>query len=244
MKRKFFATTMALLLSVTMLAGCGDSDIDDRSASKDRKQQTAKNDYKEKDDNGSTPVITGQQVDTDEYDEYDENGENNDHDSYDNRGGYDDHDRYDDRDYYNDHDDYDNYNNEGIKNPNPQVVDNSAKANYLYDIKIIAEMAAEMENIDDSGDPDEMMDLFRNIVGELNVKTPEGKAIKDDIQSMVKILEIVLNDPNDMEKVMQAYTELLNLIDKMESDMENLVEAAENAGIDESDLAELDMILY
>ena len=125
-----------------------------------------------------------------------------------------------------------------------QVGNNSAKEDYLNDIMTIIETSTAIGNINDFSDIDAAIDLFRNLVTELNVKTPEGKKFKEDLQAMVKSLELMLADPEDTSKLMQAYTEIMNLSDKMNSDIEDLIEAAENAGVTDSDFPDMDMYMY
>lgn len=113
----------------------------------------------------------------------------------------------------------------------------SAKDDYLSDITEIAEFSQGFENISD--DPAEMVGAVETLLKDLNVKTSEGKAIKDDYQEMVDILNTMLNNQDDADALMEALGNLTTIYGKIEDDAEKFVDAAEKAGVDEDDIEEL-----
>lgn len=113
----------------------------------------------------------------------------------------------------------------------------SSKNDYLSDISEIAEFSQGFENISD--DPAEMVGAVEKLLKDLNVKTPEGIAVKDDYQEMADILNTMLKNQDDADALMSALSDLTKIYEKIEDDAEKFVDAAEKAGVDDDDIKDL-----
>lgn len=120
---------------------------------------------------------------------------------------------------------------------------NSLADDYLNDIKELVEFS-EAAGLDDD-DPVAMIAAMQSLVSNLQVKTPEGLAIKADLQDMIDLL-------NDMMLNMDTWTEdsfdaalnrIMEISEAAEAHLEAFEKAATAAGIDMDSLDELDDIL-
>lgn len=110
----------------------------------------------------------------------------------------------------------------------------SSKDDYLNDFNEIAEFYQDMADISD--DPDEIASLLKD----MNVKTSEGKAMKDDFQELVNIMNTMLENQDDADVLMKALGDLSDLYESIEEHAENFVDAAEKAGVSDDDLEDFD----
>ena len=115
----------------------------------------------------------------------------------------------------------------------------SSKDDYLDDIREINSL----NDADISSDPEEMADDLNDILKDLKLKTPEGKAIKKDLQDMVDILDrMVKNIDNlDEDEAEEMYNDIMEIYDRLEDHVNDFIEAAEEAGVDDDDVADLDI---
>lgn len=110
----------------------------------------------------------------------------------------------------------------------------SSKDDYLNDLNEIAEFYQDMAGISD--DPGEMASLLKD----MNVKTSEGKAMKDDFQELINIMNTMLENQDDADVLMKALGDISDLYESIEKHAENFVDAAEKAGVDDDDLEDFD----
>ena len=110
---------------------------------------------------------------------------------------------------------------------------------YLDDIEGISSL----NDADISSDPEEMADDLNDVLKELKLKTPEGKAIKKDLQDMVDILDKMVKNMDDLDEdeAEKMYNDLMEIYDKLEDHVNDFIEAAEDAGVDDNDIADLDI---
>lgn len=108
------------------------------------------------------------------------------------------------------------------------------------------EAFAGLEDLEDiSDDPEEMIKDMNSIVKGIKVSTPEGKAVKKDLQDFVDLMDKILNKMDDLDEgeAMDLYNDLLQLTSDMEKDLKAFQDAAVKAGVDESEFGDLDFDL-
>ena len=137
-----------------------------------------------------------------------------------------------DRDRYEEDED-DNKDRSSRKDRDEDDNDGTSKEAYLKDVRAIVEAAENMENL--SSDPNDGVKELKAIVNSLKVKTPEGKAVKADLEKMSKAMDKLAENEDDED----AFDDLMEAMGDFTSDLQELVEAAEEAGVDEDDLADL-----
>lgn len=115
----------------------------------------------------------------------------------------------------------------------------TSKDDYLDDIEEISTL----EDADVSDDPEEMADDLNDVLKNLKLKTPEGKAIKKDLQDMVDILDKMVKNMDDLDEdeAEEMYNDLMDIYDKLEDHVDDFEKAAEDAGVDDDDVADLDI---
>lgn len=119
----------------------------------------------------------------------------------------------------------------------------SSADDYVSDIETMAGMTD--INFDNMMS-EEGLEEVKSEINKLKFSTKEGKALKDDMLEMTKIVEDLLEmmeDPEnaDLEKA-QKYTEdLTELQEKVQEDAEAFIEAAEAAGVEDEDLEDIDL---
>ena len=119
----------------------------------------------------------------------------------------------------------------------------SSVDDYVSDIETMAGMTD--INFDNMMS-EEGLEEVKSEINKLKFSTKEGKALKDDMLEMTKIVEDLLEmmeDPEnaDLEKA-QKYTEdLTELQEKVQEDAEAFIEAAEAAGVEDEDLEDIDL---
>lgn len=265
MKKKIFATVMALLLSAVMLAGCGDSSNDVDRSSRNRREHSDEKDDKEDDSDDGGWLSTW----IDGTSSEDGGSMGNDHTSSvendDITGDITDASRPTDKDGSfivgddNEPNDGDITQSSGSTSPAdngiqtggsnvPSSGSNSAAGsstsadNYINDLKEFLKMS-ESETLE-YDDADAMIKSMRDLVNHLNVKTPEGLALKIDMQELVDLLNEAYN--TDKRDDIKYITDLENRLDKIlesfSEHMEAFEDAAIAAGVDIDSMTELDDI--
>ncbi|MCH5342132.1 MAG: hypothetical protein J1E01_11770 [Acetatifactor sp.] len=265
MKKRIFATVMALLLSAAMLAGCGDSSKEvDRSSRNKRERSYEKDDEEDDSDDGgwlSNWIDSDSSEDEDSMGNAQASSENNDGAS---------HPTDEDDPYFvgddNEPNDEDITTSSGPTSPSdngiptggnnvpssgsndaadssaPSTGSSTSADDYLNDLREFSKFGETTELEDD--DPFAMIAAMQSLVSNLQVKTTEGLAIKADLQDMIDLL-------NDLMSHMENWTEdnfdaALNRIEEIseaaEAHMKAFESAALAAGVDMDSLDELDDI--
>lgn len=117
----------------------------------------------------------------------------------------------------------------------------TSKDDYLDDIEEISSLS----DADISSDPEEMADDLNDILKDLKLKTPEGKDIKKDLQDMVDILDKMVKNMDDLDEddAEEMYNDMMEIYDDLEKHVNDFIEAAEDAGVDDDDVEDLDIDL-
>lgn len=113
----------------------------------------------------------------------------------------------------------------------------TSKNDYLNDV----EEFATLNNADISSDPEEMADDISAALKDLKLKTPEGKAVKEDMEQLIDLLDKITKNMDDLDE--DIYNDMLEIYENIEKDMEDFVNAAEEAGVDEDDVEALNFQL-
>ena len=245
MRKKILVTVMALILSAAMLAGCGNSSKDDDRSSRNRRERSYEEvdeDDEDDDTNGgwfskwNDSASTGNNLDSP-----DDNDDINDDEDIASSGGF------ASSSDNNTQTDGSNVPASGSNNAAgssaPSNGSNTSTDDYINDLKEFLKMS-ESETLEDD-DIDAMIKSLRDLVNNLNVKTPEGLAIKTDMQDTVDILnEMMLLFYTDKWDDESYITDLENRMDKILESVEEHMDAFENAaiaaGVDVDSLTELD----
>lgn len=109
----------------------------------------------------------------------------------------------------------------------------SAKKDYENDLKELnGDIAEDLE------DPDELKDSIKD----WNLKTSEGKAIKEDLMDLMDVLSdaMAIDENTSEDEVDKLQEDIEKLEDKINDDVDDFKDAAEDAGIDKADLADLE----
>ena len=117
----------------------------------------------------------------------------------------------------------------------------TSKDDYLDDIEEISSLS----DADISSDPEEMADDLNDILKDLKLKTPEGKDIKKDLQDMVDILDKMVKNIDDLDEddAEEMYNDMMEIYNDLEDHVNDFIEAAEDAGVDDDDVEDLDIDL-
>lgn len=109
----------------------------------------------------------------------------------------------------------------------------TSEKDYLKDAKEIVEAAEGMENL--SSDPKDGVKELKAIVKSMKVRTPEGKQLKADLKKMSNAASKLSKNDNDEDAMKDFLEASKDFVDHMVKFME----AAEEAGVDQKDLADL-----
>ncbi len=115
----------------------------------------------------------------------------------------------------------------------------SASSDYIRDFESIAALSADMNSLS-IDDPEDAVYELNDIIRDFSAKTPEGKTIKKDVEKMIDILNEMVDNQDDEDTLNDLYDELIDLSDTIMDDFEAFGEAAEDAGVTEDDIADLD----
>lgn len=117
----------------------------------------------------------------------------------------------------------------------------TSEKDYRNDMEAFA--GIDMEDVSD--DPQEMIKDMNSVVKGIKVSTPEGKAVKKDLQDFVDLMDKTLNKAADMDEdeAMELYNDLMQLISDLGKDMQTFQDAAVEAGVDEAEFGDIDFDL-
>ena len=118
----------------------------------------------------------------------------------------------------------------------------SSKADYEKDLEALAEMNGKFDDVED---PDELKDM----VDDFKARTKEAKEVKKIMEEIVEMSEDMkkMSEDEDMdyeellEEVATMMEVMSDLSKEMEDKLEDLAEAAQDAGVSDDFLEDLDM---
>lgn len=239
MKKRIYATMMALLLSAAMLAGCGDTSKEDDRSSRSKNNQS----YEEKDDRDSS------KKDRDKDNSSSAAGKKQDQENSSNNSE-DEQKQGNTSNVSEDEQKQENTPNvaENDQSQTNTPASNSAEA-YADDLKALFTLFAVQDISDD--DPEKMLSELQTMIDGMNVKTSEALVIKSDLQELVNILNSLvtvlnsMNDPDaladlDLNILNDAFVQIEELSEAIEDHTEAFINAAEASGMDEDTLKELE----
>lgn len=113
----------------------------------------------------------------------------------------------------------------------------TSKKDYINDVGELVDMVKDFSDISFFDDPEDIVNDIKDIVKDMSVKTPEGKALKNDLQDMADSLSKLAKDGDDEN----AAKKLNEAMENFQDDLEEFLEAAEDAGVDEDDIDEDDL---
>lgn len=114
-----------------------------------------------------------------------------------------------------------------------------AKKDYLSDVQEINDFSvavAEMEDVSE----------YSDAVTAMEMKTSEGKVIKEDMKKMADVLVEISGmdaDSYDEDAVTELYNEMLEIQSEVETHIEDFTNAAEKSGVSDDDLEKMDLEL-
>ncbi len=114
-----------------------------------------------------------------------------------------------------------------------------SKENYLSDVQAINDFGVAVSEMEEMSD-------YADAVKGMEMKTAEGKVIKEDMEELGDYLEQLNDMMEDLENYDEdAATELQDkmeeLQDKVEGHVEDFTDAAEKSGVDDEDLEGMDL---
>lgn len=271
MKKRILATVMALFLSAAMLVGCGDSSRDDDRSSRNRRERSYKDDEEDdSDDDGWLSKWNNNASTEDDHASSEDNDDITDdgasHSIDEDDSLFVDDDTEPDGDIVpssgytspadnntqtgsNDVPSSGGNSSTGSSKPSDNSTPNSSTTSsstsaddYLNDLKEFLEFT-ETADLDDD-DPVAMIAAMQKLVSNLQVKTPEGLAIKADLQDMIDFLnDMMLNMENwDDDSFDTALNRIMEISEAAEAHMDAFEKAATAAGVDMDSLDELEDI--
>lgn len=130
----------------------------------------------------------------------------------------------------------------------------NSKEDYKNDVKVFTEIAdIDLDGFTSVDDTDDMKDAVKDLkkeIKDLDFSTKEGKAIRKVLLDYVEYVEdfvdkaVKLEKKEDVEGMMELLSEFYEKSGDLEGDMEDalkdFVDAAEDAGLDEDDLEDLE----
>lgn len=119
----------------------------------------------------------------------------------------------------------------------------NGKEDYLNDIE---EITALSEVDTDTDDMEEMVEIMKDAIDDLDVSTGEGKTLKKDMAELIDYTADLTSDldalanmeEDELEEMQDKMDELQT---KIEDDVQEFLDAAEEAGVEEEDLEDLDV---
>lgn len=119
----------------------------------------------------------------------------------------------------------------------------TGKEDYLDDIK---EITALSEVDTDTDDVAEMMEIMKDAIDDLDVSTGEAKTLKKDMAELVDYTSDLTSDLNALanmeeDELEEMQDKLEELQEKIEEDVQEFLDAAEEAGVEEEDLEDFDV---
>lgn len=117
----------------------------------------------------------------------------------------------------------------------------NAKEDYESDLKELTSYSTSDEL--DTSDTDKMIEQMNDMVDELDMKTDEGKDVKENLQSMVDATKEVFDSLEDADEdaMTEASEKLETITEKAKSSLSKFKDAATDAGVDEDELKNLNL---
>lgn len=118
----------------------------------------------------------------------------------------------------------------------------SSKEDYIADVEAITEFSNSAATAATSLD----MDAYNSALDDLSMKTKEGKALKADMEEMGDILSDavdMMENPTDVDEdaANELQEKMTKIAEKAEEDTKAFVEAAEESGVEEEDIEDLNL---
>lgn len=118
----------------------------------------------------------------------------------------------------------------------------SSKEDYIADVEAITEFSNSAATAATSLD----MDAYNSALDDLSMKTKEGKALKADMEEMGDILSDavdMMENPADVDEdaANELQEKMTKIAEKAEEDTKAFVEAAEESGVEEEDVEDLNL---
>ncbi|WP_075721894.1 hypothetical protein [Roseburia sp. 499] len=118
----------------------------------------------------------------------------------------------------------------------------SSKEDYIADVEAITEFSNSAATAASSLD----MDAYNSALDDLSMKTKEGKALKADMEEMGDILSDavdMMENPADVDEdaANELQEKMTKIAEKAEEDTKAFVEAAEESGVEEEDVEDLNL---
>lgn len=118
----------------------------------------------------------------------------------------------------------------------------SSKEDYIADVTEISEFSEAVESVFESMD----MDEYDKALDEMDMKTKEGKVVKEDFEEMGDLLSEMLDMAEDWEnydedKANELDEKLTDLSEKAEDDFDAFEKAAKDSGVEDEDLEDLNL---
>lgn len=118
----------------------------------------------------------------------------------------------------------------------------SSKEDYIADVEAITEFSNSAATAATSLD----MDAYNSALDDLSMKTKEGKALKADMEEMGDILSDavdMMENPADVDEdaANELQEKMTKIAEKAEEDTKAFVEAAEESGVEEEDIEDLNL---
>lgn len=118
----------------------------------------------------------------------------------------------------------------------------SSKEDYIADVEAITEFSNSAATAATSLD----MDAYNSALDDLSMKTKEGKALKADMEEMGDILSDavdMMENPTDVDEdaANELQEKMTKIAEKAEEDTKAFVEAAEESGVEEEDVEDLNL---
>lgn len=113
------------------------------------------------------------------------------------------------------------------------------KENYLSDVQAINDFGVAVQEIEEIAD-------YADAVAEMDMKTAEGKVLKEDMEELGECLEQLSDMMEDMENydedaATELHQKMTDLQEKVEGHVEDFTDAAEKSGVDDKDLEGMDL---
>lgn len=118
----------------------------------------------------------------------------------------------------------------------------SSKEDYIADVEAITEFSNSAATAASTLD----MDAYNSALDDLSMKTKEGKALKADMEEMGDILSDavdMMENPADVDEdaANELQEKMTKIAEKAEEDTKAFVEAAEESGVEEEDVEDLNL---
>lgn len=115
----------------------------------------------------------------------------------------------------------------------------SSKENYLSDVQAINDFGVAVQEMEEIAD-------YAEAVAGMDMKTEEGKVLKEDMEELGECLEQLSAMMEDLENydetaAAELQEKMTDLQTKVEEHVEDFTDAAENSGVDDEDLEGMDL---